>query len=307
MWTVLVLEPKGAYHMSPLDARQVGKLARRHKGTLLIATPTFLRLYLKACPAEDFESVEVVMAGAEKLPKDLCDAFEQKFGVRPVEGYGTTELSPLVSFNIPPGRALWEDTLGWKEGSVGRPIPGTQARVTHPETHELLGPNQPGMLWIKGPNVMLGYYNRPDLTAAVMQDGWYRTGDIAFIDDDGFITITGRESRFSKIGGEMVPHIKIEETLAAVIGAGEDELRAAVTAIPDARRGERLVVVHTALEKPPHQICKELQEAGLPALWIPSPDSFIQVDQIPILGTGKLDLKALKSLAAQKLAPGAVE
>lgn len=307
MWTVLALEPKGVYHMSPLDARQVGKLTRRHKGTLLIATPTFLRLYLKSCPSEDFESVEVVMAGAEKLPKELCDAFEQKFGVRPVEGYGTTELSPLVSFNIPPGRALRADALGLKEGSVGRPIPGTQARITDPETGELLGPNQPGMLWIKGPNVMLGYFNRPDLTAAVMQDGWYKTGDIAFIDDDGFITITGRESRFSKIGGEMVPHIKIEETLAAVIGAGEDELRAAVTAVPDPRRGERLVVVHTPLEKPPHQICKELHEAGLPTLWIPSPDSFVQVDQIPILGTGKLDLKALKALAQERLAPAAVQ
>lgn len=307
MWTVLALEPKGVYHMSPLDARQVGKLARRHQGTLLIATPTFLRLYLKACPQEDFQSVEVVMTGAEKLPRELCDAFEQKFGVRPVEGYGTTELSPLVSFNIPPGRALQSDRLGCKEGSVGRPIPGTQARVTNPETGALLGPNEPGMLWIKGPNVMLGYFNRPDLTAGVMDDGWYRTGDIAFIDSDGFITITGRESRFSKIGGEMVPHIKIEETLAAVIGAGEDELRAAVTAVPDPRKGERLVVVHTALEKPPHQICKELQEAGLPPLWIPSPDSFIQVEQIPILGTGKLDLKALKALAAERFAPAPVD
>lgn len=307
MWTVLALEPKGVYHMSPLDARQVGKLARRHQGTLLIATPTFLRLYLKVCPREDFESVEVVMAGAEKLPKELCDAFEQKFGVRPVEGYGTTELSPLVSFNIPPGRAMQADTLGLKEGSVGRPIPGTQARITNPETGEVLGTNQSGMLWIKGPNVMLGYYNRPDLTAAVMQDGWYKTGDIAMIDDDGFITITGRESRFSKIGGEMVPHIKIEEALAAVIGAGEEELRAAVTAVPDERRGERLVVVHTALEKSAQQICKELHEAGLPALWIPSPDSFVQVEQIPILGTGKLDLKALKAVAMERLAQAPVD
>lgn len=307
MWTVLALEPKGVYHMSPLDARQVGKLAGHHQGTLLIATPTFLRLYLKVCPSEDFAGVDVVIAGAEKLPKDLCDAFEQKFGVRPVEGYGTTELSPLVSFNIPPGRALQADTLGLKEGSVGRPIPGTQARITNPETGEVLGTNQPGMLWIKGPNVMLGYYNRPDLTAAVIQDGWYKTGDIALIDGDGFITITGRESRFSKIGGEMVPHMKIEEALAAIIGAGEEELRAAVTAIPDERRGERLVVVHTALEKSAQQICKELHEAGLPALWIPSPDSFVKVEQIPILGTGKLDLKALKAVAMERFAQPAVE
>lgn len=303
MWTVLALDLKGVYHFSPLDARQVGKLSRKHDGTLLICTPTFLRLYLKACQPEDFAKLDVVMAGAEKLPVDLAAAFEQKFGIRPVEGYGTTELSPLVSFNIPPSRALASGVPGAKEGTVGRPIPGVQARITNTETGEVLGANQPGMLWIKGPNVMQGYWQQPELTAQVIRDGWYMTGDIALLDAEGFIQITGRESRFSKIGGEMVPHIKIEETLQRVLESGEEHLCAVVSAVPDERKGERLVVLHTALDKSPLEICKLLQQAGLPQIWIPSPDSFCQVAEIPVLGTGKLDLKALKAAALAHFGP----
>jgi acyl-[acyl-carrier-protein]-phospholipid O-acyltransferase/long-chain-fatty-acid--[acyl-carrier-protein] ligase len=160
------------------------------------------------------------------------------------------------------------------------------------------------MLLVSGPNVMKGYFNRPDLTGRVVRDGWYVTGDIAVIDADGFIRITGRQSRFSKIGGEMVPHIKIEETLQRVVGAGEDELKVVVTAVPDSKKGERLVVLHKPLEKSPHEICKELHSSGLPNLWIPSPDSFCEVDDIPVLGTGKLDLKGLKDLALEKFSEG---
>lgn len=300
MWTVLTLEPKGVYHVSPLDTRLVGRMCHEHRATILIATPTFLRSYLRRCPPEDFASLDVVVAGAEKLPVELCEAFEQRFGVRPVEGYGTTELSPLVSVNIPPSRASSEQQVMLKEGTVGRPIPGVAVKIVHTESGEELGPNEAGMLLAKGPNVMLGYYGEPEKTAKVMRGEWYVTGDIALVDEDGFIKITGRESRFSKIAGEMVPHIKIEETLQQIVGAGEDELKIVVTAVPDERRGERIVVMHTALDKPAEQICKELSAAGLPNLWIPSADSFCEVAEIPVLGTGKLDLKGLKDLALEK-------
>jgi acyl-[acyl-carrier-protein]-phospholipid O-acyltransferase/long-chain-fatty-acid--[acyl-carrier-protein] ligase len=156
------------------------------------------------------------------------------------------------------------------------------------------------MLLIRGPNVMQGYLNKPELTAEVVRDGWYTTGDIAILHPDGFIQITGRESRFSKIGGEMVPHIKIEETLQRIVGAGEEELKVAVTAVPDERKGERLVVLHTRLDKSPDQVCRDLAAAGLPNLWIPSPDSFLEVEQIPVLGTGKFDLKGMKEVALRK-------
>lgn len=305
LWTILTLEPKGVYHYSPLDARQVGELCAQHGATILIGTPTFLRTYLRRVEPEQFRKLDVVIAGAEKLPKELCDAFEQKFGVRPVEGYGATELAPLTAVNIPPSRTSQDFQAMVREGTVGRPIPGVSARITDLETGAELGYDQPGMLWIKGPNVMLGYLGREDLTAQVVRDGWYMTGDVAQIDTDGFIQITGRESRFSKIGGEMVPHIKIEEELQRLLGGDEDTLRVAVAAVPDSRKGERLVVFHLPTDRKPEELCRGLAEAGLPNLWIPSPDSFLVVEEIPHLGTGKLDLRRLKQQALDRFGESA--
>ncbi len=301
LWSVMTIDVQGVYHFNPLDGRQVGKLCKKHGGTVLLATPTFLRTYLRRCDKEDFESLDAVVVGAERLPPELSDAFEEKFGIRPVEGYGTTELSPLVSANIPPSRSMGEFQVESKEGTVGRPVPGVSARITDLETGEELGVGQSGMLWIKGPNVMKGYFGREDLSAEVMQDGWYRTGDVALIDEDGFIRITGRESRFSKIGGEMVPHVRIEEALSQLIGPDEEGgFKIAVTSIPDPRKGERLVVVHLPLAKTPEQLCAALAQSGLPNLYIPSQDSFCQVDELPILGTGKLDLRGIKRIAMER-------
>lgn len=299
MWTVLGLEVKGVYHFNPLEARQVGKLCKDHGVSIILATPTFLRSYLRRCEKDDFHAVDVVVTGAEKLPRDVADAFEARFGVRPIEGYGCTETSPLAAVNVPPARCPDKPHAGLREGTVGRPIPGVAAKIVHLETGEELGPGQSGMLLLKGPNIMLGYLDKPELTAEVIRDGWYVTGDVAQIDEDGFIKITGRESRFSKIGGEMVPHIQIEETLARLIGNIDEGLQAAVTAVPDSRKGERLVVLHKPLTVSSSDLCKGLAEEGLPNIYIPSPDSFVQVDELPILGTGKLDLRRLKEMALE--------
>ncbi len=129
------------------------------------------------------------------------------------------------------------------------------------------------------------------------------TGDVAMIDDEGFIQITGRLSRFSKIAGEMVPHIRIEEAIVQLLQLDEDEVRIAVTSVPDAKKGERLVVLYTELGREPKDICRALAAAGLPPLWIPSPDSFRRVDAIPVLGTGKLDLKRVKEVALGEFLP----
>ena len=298
MWGTLSINIKGVFHFNPLDAKQIGKLCRTYGGTVLLGTPTFLRSYLRRCKKEDFATLSVVVAGAEKLPAELCHAFEEKFGVSPVEGYGATELSPLVAVNIPPSRSMGTSSMDLKEGTVGRPIPGVSAKIIDLDTGETLSAEQSGMLWIKGPNVMRGYINRPDITNEVIRDGWYVTGDVAMIDSDGFIKITGRESRFSKIGGEMVPHIQIEETLTNILEADDNGiLKAAVTAVPDKKKGERLVIIHVKLDKTPDEICKNLADIGLPNIYIPSRDSFVEVDELPVLGSGKLDLRQMKQIA----------
>ena len=143
---VMSLNIKGIYHFNPLDARQIGKLCKRHRGTILLSTPTFLRSYLRRCQKEDLASLDTVVAGAEKLAIELCDAFEEKFAVRPVEGYGTTELSPLVSVNVPPSRVTSNHQEVQREGSVGRCIPGVSAKIVHVDNGQELSANEEGLL-----------------------------------------------------------------------------------------------------------------------------------------------------------------
>jgi len=296
-WTPLVLDAGVVYHTNPLDAQVIGGLVRDYHATILMATPTFLRTYLRRVPAEDFSSLEAVFGSAEKLPRDVCDAFEKKFGVRPCEAYGATEMSPLISANVPPSRHVPGSPADAREGTVGKPIPGCRARIMARDGHGELPLGEEGMLWITGPNVMQGYLDRPDLTAQVVRDGWYCTGDIARLDADGFITITGRQSRFSKIGGEMVPHIPVEEAVNAELGAADGELKAVVTSVTDPRKGERLVVLHVGTPRDPHEVCRGLAARGLHNLWIPSPDSFVEVESLPVLGSGKLDLRRIAEVA----------
>ncbi|QDT48716.1 Bifunctional protein Aas [Symmachiella dynata] len=310
LWLTLTRSMAITYHVSPLDARVIGKLAQKYKATVLISTPTFLRTYLKRCTPENFATIDLVICGAEKMPLDVAQAFEDKFGARPIEGYGTTELSPVVAANIPSHRSAMTNHAGVKEGTVGHPVPGVAAKIVDPETGEDLGIDTPGMLLISGPNVMKGYLNRPEQTAEVIRDGWYVTGDIAKIDSDGFIQITDRLSRFSKIAGEMVPHLQIENALQDFLSQTDTEeddmqVKAVVTAVPDERKGERLVVVHLPLSQSADEICRQLKAAGLPNLFIPSTDSFVEVQEIPVLGTGKLDLKGLKQVAIDHFAPSA--
>ena len=191
LWTVLTLSPKGAYHFDPRDAHQVGKLCAAHRATILMTTPTFLRIYLKRGHADEFRTLSAVFASAERLPKELADSCQSRLGMRPYEAYGCTELSPLVAVNVPPDRNPHPEVLCTRDGTVGRPIPGVRVKVVSLEGGAELPVGQEGMLLATGPNVMKGYLNRPDLTASVMRDGWYVTGDLARIDGDGFITITG--------------------------------------------------------------------------------------------------------------------
>lgn len=299
-WVPLTLEPAVVYHTNPLDAKVVGRLAREFHATVLMATPTFLRTYIRRTDADDFSTLEVVFGAAEKLTAEVSDAFEKKFGVRPSEAYGATELSPLVAANVPPSRHVPGRPVDAREGTVGRPILGCNARITDREGDRELAVGEEGLLWITGPNVMQGYLDRPDLTAEVVHDGWYCTGDIARLDADGFITITGRQSRFSKIGGEMVPHMLVEEAVNDCLGAADGELAAVVTAVPHPTKGERLVVLHLTEIPDAQAVCRQLAERGLPNLWIPVADSFARIDELPLLGSGKLDLRGLGELARER-------
>ena len=304
IWCPLVSPLKVVYHYSPLEPRVISPLCAKYPVRIFVGTPTFFRLYLRKCQAEDLSQIYVNMAGAEKLPTDLSVAWEEKFGQQLVEGFGATEISPVLAASIP--KVLWFDP--WhkylKFGSIGVPLGGLTVRITDPETGEELGANTPGMLEVKGPTVMRGYYKDPEQTAKVLRDGWYVTGDIAKIDDDRFLFITGRLSRISKIGGEMVPHIRIEEEIEKIVASvspkDDDESIApkfSVTAVSDPKKGERIVVIYTELPLPPEEICRKMVDSGLPQIWIPAAADFHQVENIPLLGTGKPSLKEISDMA----------
>jgi acyl-[acyl-carrier-protein]-phospholipid O-acyltransferase / long-chain-fatty-acid--[acyl-carrier-protein] ligase len=290
------------FHPNPLESRAIGMLVGKYAVTFLLATPTFLQAYMRRCAPEDFGSLKFVMTGAEKLPDRVAVAFEDHFGIRPLEAYGCTECSPAVTVNARDFRAAQFRQVGAKRGSIGRPLPGITVRIVDPETKAPRPMGEAGLLLVRGPNVMKGYLNRPEKTAEVLQDGWYNTGDIAEEDIDGFIRITDRLSRFSKIGGEMVPHIKVEDKLHELAGVTEQVF--AVTSVEDEKKGEKLIVLHTFSEEKLKACVVGLAQSDIPALWRPRPDQFIHVDALPYLGTGKLDLRRMKEIAQKGMAAG---
>jgi acyl-[acyl-carrier-protein]-phospholipid O-acyltransferase/long-chain-fatty-acid--[acyl-carrier-protein] ligase len=291
------------FHPSPIDAAAVGPLVERHHVTFLLTTPTLLSLYMRRCTPAQLGSLRLVLAGAERLPDRLVAAFEDQFGIRPLEGYGATECSPVIAASTPDFRSPGFYQPGFRRGFVGQPIPGVTVRVVDPETFSPLPPNTQGMLLVRGPNVMQGYLGRPDLTAKALRDGWYVTGDLARVDEDGFVQIGDRLSRFSKIGGEMVPHARIEDELHRAANATIPTF--AVTALPDEKKGERLAVLHTLDESRVPDLVAKLGAAGLPNLFVPRADQFVRVEKLPLLATGKVDLRTVKAIAAERLGEGA--
>lgn len=295
VWTPLLAGVRVAYHPNPLEPRQIGQICQEHHGTIMVATATFLQGFIRRCDHAQLESLEYVVCGAEKLPERIRLAFREKFGTEPVEGYGTTECAPAVSTSLPDAESPGFYVTYLRHNTIGRPLGGQAVKVLDPDTGEPLPPGEAGMLYVKGPNIMVGYLNDPERTARVLKDGWYETGDIAAIDEDGFIRITDRLARFSKIAGEMVPHTRVEETLHGLIGATEQVL--VVTGVPDVARGERLVVLHTLDDEQLDALIARIDTSDLPNLWRPRASSFYRIDAIPILGSGKLDIRAAKKMA----------
>ena len=295
LWFPLLSGFPVVYHPNPLDAKTIGELTQKYGATFLLSTPTFLANYARKCTPEQFASLRHVIVGAEKLRQSLAEQFREKFGLDLLEGYGCTEMAPVVAVNTAGFAANDSRQTGHKPGTVGHPLPAVAVKVVHLESGQTLGPNEQGLLLVKGPNCMQGYLGRPEKTREVLTDGWYETGDVALIDDDGFIQITDRLSRFSKVAGEMVPHVKIEETVSDLLGSES----CAVTAVADERKGERIVVLFAHEAVAPAELWERLSRSPLPKLWIPKREDVIAVEQIPLLGSGKLDLSRLRSLATE--------
>ena len=293
LWFCLIEGVRLVTVPSPLDIRGSLKAIREQGVTALLGTPTFLRPYLRRAKEGDLDSINFVIAGAEKTPEGFAEKWEQEANCVYLEGYGLTETSPVLCANL----TGEEDGIPRRRpGAVGRLLPGLAARVVDPDSGEVQSPDTTGILHFRGPNVFEGYLGEPEKTAEVLlEDGWFETGDLGFFDEDGFLRIEGRLSRFSKIGGEMVPHGRMEEAVIEVLGLDDgDRPVVAVAGRSDPAKGEALVLL-TTVEIDSKELFKLLSEKGLSNLWIPK--EIKRVDEIPLLPTGKLDLKAITDLA----------
>ena len=298
LWYPLIEGVRIVTYPSPLEVAKNAALIEKYKLTLLLATPTFLRGYLRKTEPQQLRSLRLVITGAEKLPLDLAKTFEERFKQRVFEGYGLTETSPVVSVNLPdpqptkPGQQVQPSS---RLGSVGKMAPGIAAEIREPETDRKLSLHETGMVWFRGVNIFEGYLHDEKRTAEVLREGWLKTGDIGRFDEDGFLYIEGRLSRFSKIGGEMVPHEAVEQKIVDLLGfSGKDERLICIVGVQDETKGEALILL-AAVDVDVAQLRDKLREAGVPNLWIPK--KVCRVDSIPVLASGKLDLKKCQELA----------
>jgi acyl-[acyl-carrier-protein]-phospholipid O-acyltransferase/long-chain-fatty-acid--[acyl-carrier-protein] ligase len=285
---------------SPLDTRKIVEAIRDEEATVMLGAPTFIRPMLKKAQPIELRSLDLVVTGAEKLPDDLHRAFLETFHLEILQGYGLTETAPATNINQPNPpivTSTGEPQAGKRFGAVGRMMPGMTARIVDPETGRDLPPTETGIVLFRGANVFENYLNDPDKTQTAFRDGWFVTGDLGRFDNDGFLFIEGRLSRFSKIGGEMVPHGTVENKIAEVFGWDQaDGLTLAIVGVPDVTKGEALVLI-TTRDVTSDVLRTRLMDAGVANLWVPK--IIRRVDQIPVLGTGKTDLKRCRELALE--------
>ena len=285
---------------SPLDTRKIIDAIRDEQATALIGAPTFIRPILKKAHPGELRSLNLVVTGAEKLTDDLAQGFLKRFHLTILQGYGLTETTPAANLNQPHpplGAATSEPQQGRRDGSVGRLVPGLSARIVDPETWAELPLNETGMVLFRGANVFEGYLNDEAKTRAAFREGWFVTGDLGRFDAEGFLYIEGRLSRFSKIGGEMVPHGTVEQKIVELFGLEQGETYdAVVMGVPDPAKGETLVLL-TTTKLDLHAVREKLLAAGFAALWIPRHIHWVM--KIPVLGSGKLDLKECQRIALE--------
>ena len=296
MWFALIMKLKVVTVGSPLEYKKIANAIYNEKVDVLVSAPTFLRPYIMQVDREKLKSLKYVIVGAERIPVELSYSWENKFGSSLLAGYGLTESSPVVSVNYP---SLRGDKRDQQIGSVGRLLPGIAIKFIGPETGKVMPLGERGVLCVKGVNVFKGYLDDNEKTAEILNDGWLITKDLACFTSDGFLRIDGRVSRFSKIGGEMVPHEGVEEAIIKVLDIRcEDCLQIAVVARVNEKKGEKLSLL-TTVHIEQQELTSKMLQAGYSSLWIPK--EIINVNKIPVLATGKLDIVGCKNLLIEKL------
>lgn len=277
LWVPLVVGTTLVTYANPLDFKTICDVVREEKVTMMAGTPTFFWGYIRNAKPGDFASVRVLLTGADKCPDGLRDGFLTKHNKVLLEAYGTTETSPAITMNTVEHN---------RPGSVGRPIHGMEVRVENYETGETCASGEIGKILVKGGSVMKGYFDDFEQTSLSIRHGWYDTGDMGYVDADGYLWHVGRLKRFLKIGGEMVSLIRVEDAIQKVI---PPDLECCVVEVPDALRGARIVAALTGKidEK---AVMKQLAE-HLPPIAMPS--RFVYVEEMPKMGSGKIDFRTI--------------
>ncbi len=267
-------------YANPLDFRKICDIVRDDKPTMMVGTPAFFWGYLRKSDKGDFDSLRIMIAGADKCPDALRKAFMEKHGITLLEGYGTTETSPVISANTHEAN---------KPGSVGKAIPGIEIRIENYETGEECATGETGKILIKGPNVMKGYFDDFEETSLRIRHGWYDTGDMGLMDEDGYLWHVGRLKRFVKIGGEMVSLVRVEDVLEKLLS---DDAECCVVEVPDAIKGSKIVA---AVTRPVNEkdILKKMS-GQLPNIALPK--QFVVLEDLPKMGSGKIDFRTITEI-----------
>ena len=288
LWLPLSLGLTIVTYANPLEFKTVSRIIREEKPTIMLATPYFLAGYLKQSEPGDFASLRVVVAGADKTPDWLRHAYRDKHGVEVYEGYGATETSPVISVNVPRAN---------RPGSVGKPLPGVRVKITDIGTGAELGRGREGKILVKGDLVMKGYLGDVEETALRIEDGWYETGDMGVLDEDGYLWHRGRLKRFIKVGGEMVSLVAVENELQRLV---PNDVECCVVEIPNSKKGASVAV---ALNRQiDHKAVLEALKLRLPALALPR--HFIVFEELPKMGSGKIDFRRTAALVREQIEAG---
>lgn len=284
-WLPMVMGMTAVTVANPLDFKNIPKICKEEKVTLIAATPAFFLGYGKASKPGDFESVRLLIPGADKTPLSLFDMYREKHNLPLYEGYGCTETSPVISVNTPDNN---------KQGSIGQPLPGVQVKIADIVTGDSLPANGEGKILVKGDLVMKGYFDDIEETSFRIHDGWYDTGDMGKLDEDGFLWHLGRLKRFTKIGGEMVSLVKIENSIYDHLPS---EVDCCVVEVPDVNKGAKIVAVTTV--KIDEKDLRKKLSSQLPNIAIPK--QFMVMEDLPKMGSGKVDFRTITQMVRDQL------